>query len=117
MDSGVRRNDDVREPRLHRLAVEEYALSLARTKGPSFAALVLFEDPDVLELRIARVKGVHMLNTAGWLIALEKAGIIEDRREVLSLINAARRTAMLPVDRPARTSRIQSTFIRKIAQR
>jgi hypothetical protein len=102
---------------LGELAVEEYALSLARTKGPSFAPLVLFEDPDVLELRIARVKGVHLLNTAGWLLALEKAGVIEDGRAVLRNINDTRATPMRPVDRPARTGKIQSTFVRKAIQR
>jgi hypothetical protein len=31
--------------------------------NPAMIPLVLFEDPDVLELRIARLKNAHLLNT------------------------------------------------------
>lgn len=48
---------------LGEIAVDEYVTTLTRSTGPSFVPLVLFEDPDVLELRIARLKDVHLLNT------------------------------------------------------
>jgi hypothetical protein len=63
------------------------------------------------------VKGVHLLSTAGWLMALEKAAILDDGREVLRRTDEARRTPMRPIDRPARTGKIQSTFIRRATRR
>jgi hypothetical protein len=102
-----------REPKggLGELAVEEYAITLSRTKGPSFIPLVLFEDPDVLELKLARLKSVHLLNTAAWLLGLDEAGIIADGRALLAQINAKRTTPMQPFDSPARTKRVTSQWI------
>jgi hypothetical protein len=61
----TRRARNPQEPsaNLGEIAVDEYATSLARMTGPSFVPFVLFEDPDVMELRIARLKDVHLLNT------------------------------------------------------
>jgi hypothetical protein len=73
--------------------------------------LVLFEDPDVLELRIARLKNAHLLNTAAMLIGLADAGIDPDARQILRSINQARKSPMLPVDRPARTKKIVSEWV------
>jgi hypothetical protein len=77
--------------------------------------LVLFEDPDVLELRIARLSRVHLLNTAGWLLALAKSGIEPGARELLRKIDERRTTPLDPIDRPARTRKVISRFpLRKL---
>jgi predicted nucleic acid-binding protein len=102
---------------LGEIAVDEYATRIARSTGPGFIPLVLFEDPDVLELRIAKLKGVHLLNTAGWLVALDRAGIVEDAKDILRAINDGRKTPMKPFDKSARTKNVESTFIRKAAER
>lgn len=52
--------------------MDEYATALSRGTGPDFVPLVLFEDSDVLELRVACLKGVHLLNTTGWLLTLHR---------------------------------------------
>jgi hypothetical protein len=54
-----RRARNPREPSsdLGEIAVDEYATTLARSTGPGFVPLVLFEDPDVMDLRIARLRG------------------------------------------------------------
>ncbi len=64
---------------LGEIAVDEYATHLAKTTGPSFVPLVLFEDPDVLDLRIARLKGVHLLNTTAWINSLYQSGDLAER--------------------------------------
>lgn len=66
----TRRARNPQEPSgdLGEIAVDEYATSLARHTGPGFIPLVLFEDPDVMQLRVARVRGVRMLNTTAWLL-------------------------------------------------
>ena len=55
----TRRARNPREPSsdLGEIAVDEYATTLARSTGPGFVPLVLFEDPDVMDLRIARLRG------------------------------------------------------------
>ena len=102
---------------LGELAVEEYAQRLAKTGGPNFVPLVLFEDPDVLDLKIARLKNIHLLNTAGWLLALERAKVITDGVDTLRLINKSRKTQMIPFDKPALTKKVRSTFIREVVQK
>lgn len=106
-------NPDTPSKNLGEIAVEEYATGLARSSGPSFVPLVLFEDPDVLELRVARLKDVHLLNTTGWLQALTKEGLLPDGKALIEAINGSRRTPMLPIDRPARTKRFRSTWLRR----
>jgi hypothetical protein len=72
---------------------------------------VLFEDPDVLELRIARLRNAHLINTAGLLIGMADSGIVPEGRQILDAINDLRRSPMLPVDRPARTKKVESLWI------
>ena len=76
----TRRARNPQEPssNLGEIAVDEYATALARSTGPSFVPLVLFEDPDVMELRIARLRGVHLLNTTGWLMTLHREGLLPE---------------------------------------
>lgn len=95
------------------LAVNEYAISLARTSGPRFVPLILYEDPDVEALPVARLKNVHMLNTTAFLTALYQAGVLPDGLQLIEKINAQRKTPMRPVERPARTKKIRSTWIRR----
>jgi hypothetical protein len=66
----TRRARNPQEPSggLGEIAVDEYATLLARRTGPGFVPLALFEDPDVMDLRIARLRGVHLLNTTAWLL-------------------------------------------------
>jgi hypothetical protein len=73
---------------LGEIAVDEYATLLAHTTGPGFVPLVLFEDPDAMELRIARLKDVHLLNTTAWLLTLHREGLLPDGLELVEMINA-----------------------------
>jgi hypothetical protein len=56
------RNPQTPSGDLGEIALDEYATSLARHTGPNFVPLVLFEDPDVMNLRVARLRGVHLLD-------------------------------------------------------
>jgi predicted nucleic acid-binding protein len=107
------RNPETPSSNLGEEAVSEYARRLAKTSGPHFVPLVLFEDPDVLTLPVATLANVHLLNTIGWLDALHAKKIIPDAKAVIDQINAARRTPMRPFDRPARTKKLRSTYLRK----
>lgn len=98
---------------LGEIAVDEYATQLARTAPPNFVPLVLFEDPDVLETRIARLPRVHLLNTAAWIRALADDGIVADGLKVLQDINAQRKSPMVPIERPGRTKRVQARWLRR----
>lgn len=110
----ARRARDAATPsgNLGEIAVDEYASALAQGTGPGFVPLVLFEDPDVLELRIARVRGVHLLNTAAWLLSLHRQGLLPEGLALLERINATRKTPMIPFERPGRTSRVRSAWLR-----
>ncbi len=94
-------------------AVSEYARGLARTSGPSFVPLVLFEDPDVLDLPIAKLANAHLLNTTGWLTTLHREEILADAQQIIDAINASRRSPMIAYERPARTKKLRSTWIRR----
>jgi hypothetical protein len=109
----LRRARNPQEPsgNLGEIAVEEYATSLARTTGPGFVSLVLFEDPDVLELRIARLKDVHLLNTTGWLITLYREGLLPDGLELVEKINSTRKTPMIPFEKTGLTKQVRSTWL------
>ena len=108
----TRRSRNPTEPsgNLGEIAVDEYATTLAGTSGPSFIPLVLFEDPDVMELRIARLKDVHLLNTTAWLMALHREGLIPDALDIVAEINATRKTPMIPF---GLTKKIRSTWLRR----
>ncbi len=95
------------------LAVNEYAITLRRSSGPRFVPLVFYEDPDVEQLPLAKLADVHMLNTTAFLTALHEAGVLTDGLEMVRRINASRKSPMRPVDLPARTRKIRSTWIRR----
>ncbi len=111
----TRRARNPQEPsgNLGEIAVDEYASSLARTTGTSFVPLVLFEDPDVMELRVARLKDVHLLNTTGWLMTLYREGLLPEALELVDRINSTRKTPMLPFEKVGLTKKIRSTWLRK----
>ena len=94
-------------------AVNEYAVMLARSGGPRFVPLVFYEDPDVEQLPVAKLVNVHMLNTTAFLLALADANVLPDGRELVERINALRKTPMRPIDAPARTKRLRSSWIRR----
>ncbi len=98
---------------LGEIAIDEYATHLALTASPTCVPLVLFEDPDVLQTRIARLPRVHLLNTAAWIRGLADEGIIPDGAKVPGAINAQRKSPMMPLERPGRTRCIQSRWIRR----
>jgi hypothetical protein len=110
------RDPDTPSGNLGEEAVSEYARKLTRTSGPYFVPLVLFEDPDVLMLPVANLANVHLLNTVGWLDALHAGSIIPDAKAVIDQINAQRRTPMRPFDRPARTKKLRSTYLRRSSE-
>lgn len=95
---------------LGEIAVDEYATGLARLGDPNSIPLVLFEDPDVLELRIARLKNVHLMNTAAFLTGLHEIGLLPDAHQILGTINGLRKTPMLPIERAAQTKKFTSTL-------
>ncbi len=99
---------------LGELAVEEYAMRLRSTSGPAFIPLILFEDPDVLEMPIAKLKDVHLLNTTAWLFGLFKSGRLSDGLELIDKINQIRATEMRPFEKQARTKKIRSLWQRRI---
>ncbi len=98
---------------LGEIAVEEYATRLARSTGPGFVPLILFEDPDVLELRIAKLKNVHLLNTTAWLTTLYEAGALPEGRELIQQINTGRKTPLDGFERPARTKKLRSQWLKR----
>ena len=95
---------------LGEIAVDEYASMLARTGGREEIPLVLFEDPDMLELSVARLKNVHLMNTSALILNLHGMGVLQDGREIVASINALRKTPMEPIDRPAKTTKHQSSL-------
>jgi len=107
------RGEEPTSGNLGEIAVDEYATRLAHRASQTFVPLVLFEDPDVLETRIARLPRVHLLNTAAWIRALIDGKIISDGQEILKEINAQRKSPMMPIERPGRTRRIRSKWLRK----
>jgi hypothetical protein len=111
----TRRARNPQEPsaNLGEIAVDEYATSLARMTGPTFVPLVLFEDPDIMELRIARLKNVHLLNTTGWLMTLHREGLLPEALELVEKINATRKTPLLPFERVGLTRKVRSTWLRR----
>jgi hypothetical protein len=98
---------------LGEIAVDEYATALAHSTGPNFVPLVLFEDPDVMELRVARLKGVHLLNTTAWLLTLHREGLLHEALGLVEQINAARKTPLVPIEKVGLTKRVRSTWLRR----
>lgn len=96
---------------LGEIAVDEYATRLALHGPPALVPLVLFEDPDVLETRIARLQRVHLLNTAAWVRALADEEMIADGPALLEAINAQRKSPLKPLERPGRTRRVRSRWL------
>ena len=95
-------------------AVNEYALMLRKTRSATFVPLVLFEDPDVLELRIADVAGIYLLNTSAWLFGLYQEGRLPEGLDLIDQLNAYRKTPMERIDRDARTRKLRATWRRKV---
>jgi hypothetical protein len=60
--------------------------------NPGLVPLVLFEHPDILELRVARLKNAHLLNTAAMLIGLADAGVEPEGRQILKRVNEFRKS-------------------------
>jgi hypothetical protein len=85
---------------LGEIAVDEYATRLALHGSPTFVPLVLFEDPDLLETRVARLPRVHLLSTAAWIRALSDEEIIADGPALLEAINAQRKSPLKPLEPP-----------------
>jgi hypothetical protein len=107
------RNPSEPSANLGEIAVDEYATSLARTSGPNFVPLVLFEDPDVMELRIARLKNVHLLNTTAWLLTLHREGLLPEGLDLVAEINSTRKTPMTPFEKVGLSRRVRSTWLRR----
>ncbi|MSP01524.1 MAG: hypothetical protein EXR07_10835 [Acetobacteraceae bacterium] len=111
----ARRRRDPQTPsgNLGEIAVDEYATTLAHGTGPSVIPLVLFEDPDVLTLRIARLKGVHLLNTTAWLLTLYREGLLPEGLDLVEQINARRKTPIVPFEKVGLTNRVRSSWLRR----
>lgn len=115
----TRRARNLQEPssNLGEIAVDEYATSLAHHSGPNFVPLVLFEDPDVMDLRIARLRGVHLLNTTAWLLTLHREDLLPEGLELVERINSSRATPLVPFERVGLTRRIRSNWLRRSFRR
>lgn len=111
----ARRSQDPKTPssNLGEIAVDEYATTLAHTTGPGFVPLVLFEDPDVMSLRIARLKDVHLLNTTAWLLTLHREGLLPEALDLVEQINSSRKTPMVPFEKVGLTRKVRSTWLRR----
>jgi hypothetical protein len=111
----TRRHRDPQTPsrNLGEIAVDEYATTLAATSGPNFVPLVLFEDPDIMMLRIARLKNVHLLNTTAWLLTLHREGLVPEALDLVEQINSTRKTTMIPFEKVALTRKVRSTWLRR----
>ena len=107
------RNPQTPSRDLGEIAVDEYATSLARRTGPSFVPLVLFEDPDVMSLRIARLRGVHLLNTTAWLLTLHREGLLPEALDLVEKINTSRATPLTPFERTGLTKSVRSSWLRR----
>lgn len=108
------RDPKARSSNLGDAAVSEYALRLRRTGSPSFVPLVLFEDPDVLELPIANVAGIYLLNTTAWLFGMYQGGFLPEGLQLIDRVNEQRRTPMERIDLDARTRKLRATWRRRI---
>jgi hypothetical protein len=75
---------------------------------PVASPLVLFEDPDVLDLRTAKLATVHLINATAGLMTLFINGQLPDAKAVLDAINAKRRTPLDGFEKPARTKKLHS---------
>jgi hypothetical protein len=111
----ARRGRDPKTPsgNLGEIAIDEYATLLARTSGPSFVPLILFEDPDIMNLRIARLKNVHLLNTTAWLMTLHREGHLPEALDLVEQINSTRKTPMVPFEKVGLTKKVRSTWLRR----
>ena len=111
----TRRARNPQEPggNLGEIAVDEYATALAHSTAPNFVPLVLFEDPDVMQLRVARLKGVHMLNTTGWLLTLHREGLLPEALELVEKINSSRATPLVPFEKVGLTKKVRSSWLRR----
>lgn len=107
------RNPQTPSRDLGEIAVDEYATALAHHTGPSFVPLVLFEDPDVMNLRIARLRGVHLLNTTAWLLTLHREGLLPEGLDLVEEINSARATPLLPFEKAGLSKRVRSSWLRR----
>jgi hypothetical protein len=83
------------------------------TPGRVLLPLVLFEDRDVMQLRIARLRCVHLLNTAAWLLTLYREGLLPEGLELLGLINTSRATTMILFEKVGLTKRVRSSWLRR----
>jgi hypothetical protein len=75
--------------------------------------LVPFEDPDIMSLRIARLKDVHLLNTTAWLLTLHREGLVPEALELVEQINSSRKTPMAPFEKVGLTRKVRSTWLRR----
>jgi hypothetical protein len=66
-----------------------------------------------MELRIARFKDVHLLNTTGRLIMLHREGLLPEALELVEKINATRKTPMIPFEKVGLTKKVRSTWLRR----
>ncbi len=108
------RNPKTRSAGLGEAAVSEYAVRLRKTGTPGFVPLVLFEDPDVLELPVADLAGIYLINTTAWLFGLYDCGVLPDGLELIDKVNSYRRTPMERIDREARTKKVKAVWRRRI---
>jgi hypothetical protein len=66
-----------------------------------------------MELRIARLKNVHLLNTTGWLMTLHREGLLPEALELVEKINTTRKTPLVPFERVGLTRKVRSTWLRR----
>jgi hypothetical protein len=66
-----------------------------------------------MDLRVARLRGVHMLNTTAWLLTLYREGLLPEGLELVEKINTSRATRVVPFEKVGLTRRVRSTWLRR----
>ena len=81
--------------------------------APVLCRWCFFEDPDVMDLRIARLRGVHLLNATALLLTLHREGLLPEGLELVEKINTGRATPLVPFEKVGLTKRVRSSWLRR----
>ena len=66
-----------------------------------------------MELRIARLKNVHLLNTMALASDLHREGLLPEALELIEKINTTRKTPLVPFEKVGVTKKVRSTWLRR----
>ena len=108
------RGEDPSSRNLGEIAVDEYAdVARPQLRPRLRAAGAVRSIPDVLELRIARLTNVHLLNTTAWLMTLHREGLAARRAGTGRSDQCGAQDPMVPFERQGLTKKVRSTWLRR----